>query len=44
VLSHAVNGRDIGFGRGFSRGLAKKEAAERALKFLNSVPVESLLS
>jgi dsRNA-specific ribonuclease len=43
VLSHTVNGRDIGSGRGFSKGLAKKDAAIRALKTLESVRIESLL-
>jgi hypothetical protein len=43
VLSHAVNGRDIGFGRAFSHGLAKREAATRALNFLDSMPIETLL-
>jgi hypothetical protein len=43
MLSHAVNGRDIGFGRAFSKGLAKREAATRALKFLDSMGIEALL-
>jgi dsRNA-specific ribonuclease len=43
VLSHAVNGRDIGTGRGFSKGLAKKEAAIRALKTLESIRIDNLL-
>jgi len=43
VLSHTVNGREIGFGRGFSKGLAKKDAAIKALKTLESVRIESLL-
>jgi len=38
------NGRDIGFGRGLSKGRAKSEAAERALKYLNSIPIGSLFS
>jgi len=37
------NGRDIGFGQGFSKGSAKRAAAEKALKFLRSTDVESLL-
>ena len=36
MLSHAVNGRAIGFGRGHSIDLAKKEAAIRALRTLHS--------
>ena len=43
MLSRTVNGRDIGSGRGFSKGLAKKDAAIRALKTLESVRIESLL-
>jgi len=37
------NGRDIGSGRGFSKGLAKREAAIRALKFMESIRIETLL-
>jgi dsRNA-specific ribonuclease len=36
MLSHTVNGREIGSGKGFSITLAKKEAAVRALSTLRS--------
>ena len=39
-----MNGRDIGFGRGFSQSLAKRGAAVRSLRFLDSsANVASLL-
>ena len=45
MLSRAVRGQDIGYGRGFSKGNAKQEAANQALEYLSNLPAnDDLLS
>ncbi|KAI9508137.1 hypothetical protein F5148DRAFT_1199118 [Russula earlei] len=38
-----LNGTNIGSGQGFAIGNAKRDAATRALQYLNSVRVEDLI-
>jgi len=42
VLIYAVNGREIGCGRGISVGKSKREAALRALHFLSLINIADL--